>query len=93
MGAIKFVLGLLSLAVRGILTAFGVKKDIQSDMTEAEKTVAVEKRLESFRKKCGDFAASTEAEWDDAIFAGLADFMDEAAEFIVAKWGTTKQEE
>lgn len=88
MDILKFVLGLLSLAVRGVLTAFGVKKDVQSDMTAAEKEAAIEKRLEAFRKKCGDFAASTEPKWDDAIFAGLADFMDEAAEFIVAKWGS-----
>ena len=84
---LKFVFGLLGMLGSAAWSALKIKGIVEGDGTAEEKAVAVEARLETFRKKCSEFAASTEPTWDDAIFAGLADWLDEAAEFIVAKWG------
>ena len=87
MDILKFMYGLFAAVLSGILNARAIKEIVGSDKTEAEKKTAVAEKLERFRERCASLAAATETEWDDKIFAGLADLMDDAAALIVSKWG------
>jgi len=85
---LKSILAYLGAIAKAMFVALKVKSICKSSATSAEKKAAVESKLEEFREACAAAASSTEADWDDKLFDGLASWLDEAAEAIVSKWGT-----
>ena len=93
MQTLKVILGVLGLIGKAAYAAIRVKQIVESDAPKETKIANIYTKLESFRSAAAKAAASTEPAWDDAIAAGVADWLDEAAEIIVAVWDKEQEEQ
>ena len=92
MKTLKIILGVLGLIGKAAYSAIRIKQIVESDAPKETKIANVQAKLESFRSSAAKSAASTEPTWDDAIVAGVTDWLDEAAEVIVAVWDKEQEE-
>ena len=70
-----------------VYNAWKIYRIRKGDDPIEEKKRKVEACLRSFHERMEKLAAATEPDWDDTILMGIAEWLDEAADWLVANTG------